>query len=358
MLVSNAGLATIVGGAHSMDLERWQRDLSVNLTGGFRVVQACLRGMRERRFGRIVVISSFAARFGMPAQVAYSASKAGLMGMVKTVAAENAGLGITANAILPGLVASAGVKAMPQEIIDAWLEQIPTGRMVEPAEIAAAAAYFASEHAGSVTGQELLIDGGHDAQPPVGHQQRHPWALRLTIVTGDALAALPSRVRDAVRRRWPAAEVGTLEPLPGGISSLTYATTLRGTVDADRRVVVKVAPPGLEPVRNRDVLRQARVMAALGGRAGGARPRGAGHRRRIASVLRDGVRARRGLRAQVGRQRRAARPRDGRRPGARCGPDAGAAAGGGARSGRDRRRRAHPGRGDRALGGAVRHRRR
>jgi acetoacetyl-CoA reductase len=160
VLISNAGLPTIVGGAHSMDLERWQRDLSINLTGSFRVVQACLRGMRERRYGRIVVISSVAARFGMPAQVAYSASKAGLIGMVKTVAAENAGLGITANAILPGLVASAGVKAMPQEIIDAWMEQIPTGRMVTPAEIAAAAAYFASPAAGSVTGQELLIDAG------------------------------------------------------------------------------------------------------------------------------------------------------------------------------------------------------
>ena len=160
VLVSNAGLPTIVGGAHSMDLERWQQDLAVNLTGSFRVVQACLRGMRERRFGRIVVISSFAARFGMPAQVAYSASKAGLLGMVKTVAAENAALGITANAILPGLVASSGVRSMPQEIIDAWLQHIPTGRMVKTEEIAAAAAYLASPAAGSVTGQELLIDGG------------------------------------------------------------------------------------------------------------------------------------------------------------------------------------------------------
>jgi NAD(P)-dependent dehydrogenase (short-subunit alcohol dehydrogenase family) len=160
VLVSNAGLPTIVGGAHSMDLERWQRDLAVNLTGSFRVVQACLRGMRERRFGRIVVISSIAARFGMPAQVAYSASKAGLLGMVKTVAAENAALGITANAILPGLVASSGVRSMPEAIIDAWLEHIPTGRMVQTEEIAAAAAFLASRAAGSVTGQELLIDGG------------------------------------------------------------------------------------------------------------------------------------------------------------------------------------------------------
>ena len=160
VLVSNAGLPTIFGGAHSMDLERWQRDLSVNLTGSFRVVQACLRGMRERRFGRIVVISSFAAEYGMPAQVAYSASKAGLLGMVKTVAVENAPLGITANAILPGLVASEGVLSMPSEIIDAWLERIPAGRMVEPAEIAEAVAYLASPTAGATTGQELVIDGG------------------------------------------------------------------------------------------------------------------------------------------------------------------------------------------------------
>ncbi len=82
-------------------------------------------------------------------------------------------------------------------------------------------------------------------------------------MTEEALRELPARVRGAVRRRWPAADLGTLEPLPGGISSLTYAATLSGTGEADRRVVVKVAPPGLEPVRNRDVLRQARVMAAV-----------------------------------------------------------------------------------------------
>jgi acetoacetyl-CoA reductase len=160
VLVSNAGLPTIFGGAHSMDLERWQRDLAVNLTGGFRVVQACLGGMRERRFGRIIVISSVAAAYGMPAQVAYSASKAGLVGMVKTVAVENAALGITANAVLPGLVASEGVLSMPPEIIEAWLERIPAGRMVEPAEIAEAVAYLASPAAGATTGQELVIDGG------------------------------------------------------------------------------------------------------------------------------------------------------------------------------------------------------
>ena len=160
VLASNAGLPTIFGSAHSMALDKWQRDLDVNLTGSFRVIQACLRGMRERGFGRIVVVSSFAAAYGMPAQVAYSASKAGLLGMVKTIAAENAARGVTANAILPGLVASAGVLAMPQEIIDVWLQRIPSGRMVATEEIAEAVAYLASPAAGSTTGQELVIDGG------------------------------------------------------------------------------------------------------------------------------------------------------------------------------------------------------
>lgn len=160
VLVANAGLPTIFGAAHTLDLERWRRDLEVNLTGSFRVLQACLRGMRERRFGRIVVISSFAATHGMPAQVAYSASKAGLLGMVKTIAVENADRGITANSILPGLVASAGVLGMPEAIIEAWRTRIPTGRLVAPSEIAAAASFLASPAAASVTGQELVIDGG------------------------------------------------------------------------------------------------------------------------------------------------------------------------------------------------------
>jgi NAD(P)-dependent dehydrogenase (short-subunit alcohol dehydrogenase family) len=160
VLVANAGLPTIFGAAHTLGLDRWRQDIEVNLTGSFRVVQACLIGMRERRFGRIVVISSIAAAFGMPAQVAYSASKAGLLGMVKTIAAENAGHGITANAILPGLVDSSGVLAMPGAIIDAWRARIPTGRLVARSEVAAAAAFLASPEAGSITGQELVIDGG------------------------------------------------------------------------------------------------------------------------------------------------------------------------------------------------------
>ncbi len=158
--VSNAAVTDTIAPAHQMTREQWSRDIDVNLSGAFRAVQACLAGMRERRWGRIVVISSGAATGGLPGQVAYSASKAGLIGMVKTIAAENAGRGVTANAILPGMVATEKVRAMPRDILDRLDRAIPAGRMAEPAEVAELAAYLASERAGFVTGQAIGIDGG------------------------------------------------------------------------------------------------------------------------------------------------------------------------------------------------------
>lgn len=161
VLVLNAALTTMFGAAHSMRPERWQRDLDVNLTGTFRVLQACLPGMRERGRGRIVVISSTAATHGMPAQIAYATSKAGLLGFMRTVAAENAPLGITCNAVLPGMTASSGILGMPQDIIDAWVATMPMGSLVEPSDIAEAVAFFCGAAAGRVTGQALTVDGGH-----------------------------------------------------------------------------------------------------------------------------------------------------------------------------------------------------
>ena len=158
--VSNAAITNTIAPAHRMSPEQWQRDIDVNLTGAFRVVQACLGGMRERRFGRIVVISSGAAQSGLPGQVAYSASKAGLIGMVKTIAAENVARGITANAVLPGLVETENVLAMPAEVLERVRAPMPSGRMGSPAEVAALVAYLASEEAGYVTGQAIGIDGG------------------------------------------------------------------------------------------------------------------------------------------------------------------------------------------------------
>ena len=158
--VSNAAITDTIAPAHRMTEEQWRRDIEVNLNGAFRVVQACLPGMRERRFGRIVAISSGAAVAGLPGQVAYAASKAGLLGMVKTIAAENARRGITANAVLPGLVATEKVRAMPPDVLERVSAALPPGRMAEPEEVAGLVAYLASEEAGYVTGQDVAISGG------------------------------------------------------------------------------------------------------------------------------------------------------------------------------------------------------
>lgn len=158
--VSNAAITDTIAPAHRMTAEQWQRDIDVNLTGAFRVIQACLPGMRERRWGRVVVISSGAAKAGLRGQVAYSASKAGLLGMMKTLAAETVARGITVNSVLPGMVATEKVRAMPADVLEALEPLLPSGRMVEPAEIAAAVCHLCSEDAAQTTGQELAVDGG------------------------------------------------------------------------------------------------------------------------------------------------------------------------------------------------------
>jgi NAD(P)-dependent dehydrogenase (short-subunit alcohol dehydrogenase family) len=117
--------------------------------------------MRERGYGRVVVISSTSGSQGMPAQVSYATTKAGLIGMVKTVAAENVRTGVTANAVLPGMTGSSGIRSMPQDIQDAWLESLPNG-FVDPSDIASGVAFFASPGSGMVTGQLLTIDGGDE----------------------------------------------------------------------------------------------------------------------------------------------------------------------------------------------------
>ena len=157
--VPNAGITTTIAPAHTMSAEKWQRDIDVNLTGSFRTVQACIGGMRERGFGRVIVISSLAAIGGLPGQVAYAASKAGLLGMMRTLASENAACGITVNAVLPGLVATEQVLAMPEQVRARALRALPMGRPVEPAEIAAAVAFLAGEDAAQISGQAIAVDG-------------------------------------------------------------------------------------------------------------------------------------------------------------------------------------------------------
>lgn len=158
--VSNAAITDTIAPAHKMTPEQWSRDIDVNLSGAFRVIQACLGGMRERRWGRVVVLSSGAARTGLPGQVAYSASKAGLVGMVKTIAAENVARGVTVNAVLPGMVGTEKVRAMPADVLDRVDALLPAGRMATPEEVAALVAFLASGEAGYITGEAIGIDGG------------------------------------------------------------------------------------------------------------------------------------------------------------------------------------------------------
>lgn len=160
VLVNNAGLVANIAKVEEMTFEAWQRELGVNLTGAFNCIQAVLPGMVERRHGRIVNISSVAALGGLAKQVGYAATKAGLLGLTKTVALEHAKNGITCNAILPGLMATERVLAMPEEIRQRALQQIPARRVGQPEEVAAAVRFLVSEEAAYFNGAELPIDGG------------------------------------------------------------------------------------------------------------------------------------------------------------------------------------------------------
>jgi NAD(P)-dependent dehydrogenase (short-subunit alcohol dehydrogenase family) len=158
--VSNAAITNTIAPAHRMTEQQWRTDIDVNLTGAFRAIQACLPGMRERHWGRVIAISSGAARLGLSGQAAYAASKAGLLGLIRTLAIESREHGITANCVLPGMVATPAVMKMPRGVLDHVLAGMPMGRMATPAEVAALVAFLASEDAGYITAQEISIDGG------------------------------------------------------------------------------------------------------------------------------------------------------------------------------------------------------
>ncbi|WAC94058.1 SDR family oxidoreductase [Mycobacterium sp. Aquia_213] len=158
--VSVAGVVSTFAPAHSMSAKKWSRDIDVNLTGSFRVIQACLAGMRERRFGRIVAISSIAAQLGSPGKVAYAASKAGLYGMIRTIAIENCSLGITANCVLPGMIGTPPVLSLPEADQERIRAAVLSGRFGRPDEVADLVAFLARDASGYITAQEIAIDGG------------------------------------------------------------------------------------------------------------------------------------------------------------------------------------------------------
>lgn len=159
ILVNNAGL-TRDGLAMRMKDDDWQLVIDVNLTAAFKLSRACLKGMMKARWGRIIGITSIVGVTGNPGQANYAASKAGLIGMTKSLAQEVASRGITANCIAPGFITSPMTDALDEKQHDALIGKIPAGRMGEAAEIAAATVYLGSDESAYVTGQTLHVNGG------------------------------------------------------------------------------------------------------------------------------------------------------------------------------------------------------
>ena len=159
ILVNNAGVTRDQLALRMKD-EDWDRVMEVNLTSGFRLARAALRGMMKRRWGRIIGITSVVGATGNPGQANYAASKAGMIGMTKALAAEVASRGITVNCVAPGFIETAMTAVLTEEQNQRIAGNVPAGRLGTPAEIAAAVVYLASEEAAYVTGATLHVNGG------------------------------------------------------------------------------------------------------------------------------------------------------------------------------------------------------
>jgi NAD(P)-dependent dehydrogenase (short-subunit alcohol dehydrogenase family) len=158
ILINNAGINRDAMAA-KMTEEQWDAVLSVNLKGTFLCAQAALPGMRERAWGRVVNTSSIGA-LGNIGQANYAASKAGVIGLTKTLALEYAKYGVTVNAIAPGPVMTAMLAGVPEAIRERIIAQVPVGRIASPDEIAGVHVFLASEDAAFITGQVIFADGG------------------------------------------------------------------------------------------------------------------------------------------------------------------------------------------------------
>ncbi len=160
VLVNNAGI-TRDGTFHKMTAQQWNDVINTNLNSVFNVTRPVIEGMRERKWGRIIQISSINGLKGQYGQANYAAAKAGMHGFTISLARENAKLGITVNTVSPGYVATDMVMAVPEEVRAKIAADIPTGRLGKPEEIAYAVAFLVDEQAAWITGSNLDINGGH-----------------------------------------------------------------------------------------------------------------------------------------------------------------------------------------------------
>jgi acetoacetyl-CoA reductase len=159
ILVNNAGI-TRDAAFHKMTREQWREVMDTNLNGVFNMTHPLWVGMRERKFGRIITISSINGQKGQFAQANYSAAKAGDIGFTKALAQEGARNGITVNAICPGYIATDMVMAVPEKVRESIIAQIPVGRLGEAEEIARCVVFLASDDAGFITGSTITANGG------------------------------------------------------------------------------------------------------------------------------------------------------------------------------------------------------
>ena len=159
ILVNNAGFAKD-GLAVRMSDDDWDAVMEVNLTAGFRLARAILRGMMKRRYGRIIGISSIVGVVGNPGQANYAASKAGMIGMSKAIAAEVATRGITVNCVAPGMIVTSMTDSLTEDQHKRMADPIPTGRLGTVGEVASAVAFLASSEASYITGHTLNVNGG------------------------------------------------------------------------------------------------------------------------------------------------------------------------------------------------------
>lgn len=159
VLVNNAGI-TRDAMFHKMTPQQWREVIDTNLNGVFNMTHQVWTGMRDRKFGRIITISSINGQKGQMGQANYSAAKAGDLGFTKALAQEGARAGITVNAICPGYIATDMVMAVPEKVRESIVAQIPVGRLGEPEEIARAVLFLASDESGFITGSTLSVNGG------------------------------------------------------------------------------------------------------------------------------------------------------------------------------------------------------